>query len=328
MKFGFIFPGYGNQFVGMAKEFYDHSRAMQEFFEEAANCLDKNYVKLCFASSEAQLAELENAYISLFIVSLSIATILKEQGVIPSVVAGKDIGEYAAVASGGGVSLPDAVYLLRKYAGLYQTFLQEKRVEAIRVKNMDPEELKKICQSCINGNNSSNISIYELQDQCVVSGTIDSIACVKKAIEDVQGGPIEDVVIGGGLHNQLMDGLLKTMKMYLEKVDIKVSSVPFVASVTGQALKEADKIRAALMQQVHAPLQWKKVLDSFAFCDVIIIAGPGKKMVELIAQVHPDKKIISVVTPDDLNQVLELAGKPKFEIEDDNEAQKDDDVSE
>lgn len=321
MKFGLIFPGYGNQFVGMGKEFYDHSRAMQEHFEEAASCLDKNFVKLCFASSEAELAKLENAYISLFLVSVSIASILKERELKPAIVAGHNIGEYGALAAVNGITLPDAVYLLRKYAGLYEQYLQDRRVQAIRVHNIDFDKLKKICSECVNGNNVSNIAVYELDDQAVVTGTIDSIACVKKAIEDQQVGPVEAIPVGGGLHSPLMDDILKTMKMYLEKVDFKDSNTPFVASVTGQALKTGDPVRAAVMQQIHAPLQWKKVIDSFAFCDAIIIPGPGKQLVELVQKVHPDKKVLSIVTPNDLNELLQFAGKPLFELEHDDESE-------
>lgn len=34
MKIGMLFPGYGSQFVGMAKELYDDSRTIQEYFEK------------------------------------------------------------------------------------------------------------------------------------------------------------------------------------------------------------------------------------------------------------------------------------------------------
>lgn len=309
MKFGFIFPGYGNQFVGMAKELYNDSRVMQEYFEEAANCLDKNFVKLTFASSDADLAELENAYVSLLLVSISIAAILKEQGIEPSIVAGHDVGQFAALASVGGVSMPDAIYLLRKYAGLYTEFLKDHRVEATRVKNMQKEELQKVCDQCVNGNNIAYISEYESDSQSIVSGTIESLNCLRKAVEDLQSGPVQDLPIGGGLHSPLMDEVLKTMKMYLEKVDFKEVSVPFVASITGQALKDGESVRAAVMQQIHAPIQWKKAVDAFAFCDVIIIVGPGKALLAQIQEIYPDKKVFSVVTPEDLNLVLTNVGK-------------------
>ena len=50
LKVGMIFPGQGSQYLGMGKDFYDSERIVQEFFEDASACLNKNFVKLCFAS--------------------------------------------------------------------------------------------------------------------------------------------------------------------------------------------------------------------------------------------------------------------------------------
>jgi len=319
MKFGFIFPGYGGQFVGMAKEFYDHSRIMQEHFEEAANCLDKNFVKLCFASSDSTLTELENAYISLFLVSLSLNGILKEQGIIPSLVAGRDIGEYAALAAVDGITLPDAVYLLRKYSGLYQELLEQRKLTAINIFHVELETIKKACLACTNGNNLVTVAAYETDEQTLITGTNESINCLKKTIATLTSIPTTLGEIGGGLHSQLMDDLLKTMKMYLEKVDFKDSQVPFITSVTGQALTSGDAIRAGIMQQIHAPLQWKKVIDAFSFCDVILIIGPSKGLQQQLEKAHPDKKVFSLVTLADINALLTFVGKEPLVFENSDE---------
>ena len=320
MKYAFIFPGYGNQFVGMAKEFYDVSRSMQEHFEEAANCLDKNFVKLCFASSDADISQPENAYLSLFLISHSISTILKEQGIEPSVVAGYDIGEYAAVATAGGITLPDAVYLLKKYATLYQEILKARNYEALRIHRTDAEKIKALCAQCASGENVSFISVQEDQEQVIIAGTSESIGCVKAHIQKEQMGVVSAVPLGGGLHSPLMDEVLKTMRMYLEKVDFKDTTIPFIASVTGQALTEGDKVRAAVMQQIHASLQWKKVVDGCAFCEVLVICGPGDGLVDHLKAAYPDKKVYAITTISQMNELLLHADKPLIKKEDQDDS--------
>ena len=114
-KVGIVFSGFGGQFVGMAKGVYDGSRLVQEYFEEAYNCLDVNFVKLCFASSEAELAKIYNAYLAIFLADISLYTLLDELGIKPDVVAGHGMGRYAAIFVAGGFTLPDALYLLNKY---------------------------------------------------------------------------------------------------------------------------------------------------------------------------------------------------------------------
>src|SRR3984957_20471227 len=110
MKIAFLFPGYGSQFVGMGKELYDESRIIQEYFEEASNCLNINFVKLCFASSDAELGKVTNAYGSLFLTRSAIAALLNEQRTVPDVVAWHALGELSAICSMHGISLPDGLY--------------------------------------------------------------------------------------------------------------------------------------------------------------------------------------------------------------------------
>lgn len=309
MKVGFFFPGYGSQFVGMGKEFYDISRPMQEYFDQVQSCLDKNFIKLCFASSEKVLAEFENSYISLYLLGISLAALLQEEGVKPSVVAGYDIGEYTALSVAGSLSLPDAVYLLRKYAAAYTEFLEGKEMEAVRIKGLEQEELEGLCAGYANGVHQAHITIIESDTQFVVVGTKKVLSLIKKELKTNNLVEVSEAHVGGGLHTSFVDEVLKKLKIYLEKVDFKDAKVPFVAGVTGQAIKQADSVRAALMQQIHAPLNLKKTLGAYAFCDVVIILGPGQKFQNLLKKVYPNKHILNVVTPQDMHDTLTALGK-------------------
>lgn len=309
MKTGFIFPGYGNQFSGMGKDLYDNFRSMQELFEEAAVCLDTNFVKLCFASSETSLKELPNAYIALFIIGMSITKILEDHMITPSVIAGYDIGEYTALAAGQGITIPDALYLLKKYGTIYEQFLQEKPLQALRVQGLTEEEIAYICSHASNGAQVAALSIREPNNSFVIGGTPTSLNIVKQFLKEKKIKTFKEVQVGGGLHASFMDEILKKMKMYLEKVDFKDTTVPFISGITGQALRQGDAVRAALMQQIHAPIKWDRVIESFAFCDDIIILGPGEHLVQMCKNAYPDKAIFEVTNLATLQEVLDFHSK-------------------
>ncbi len=293
MKVGMLFSGLGDQSVGMAKDIYDEYRIMQEYFEDAGQCLDKNFVKICFASSVNELADLENSFISLYLIGVSTAAILKEQGIAPAVVAGYENGEYAALSSVGSLALFDAVYLLRKLAGLYSEMLQAKAYKTIRIYGLDYDAVKKLCLHCSNGNQISHIASIEDDTTHSVAGTVVSIDYMEAELKK-DSVRYESVATMVGLHSPLMDEILKSLKMYLEKVDFHAVSAPFVAGVTGQALVDGEAVRAAIMQQIHAPLQWKKVIDAFEYCDVIIIIGPSSWLFEMVSVRYPGKKIFMI----------------------------------
>jgi len=308
MKVGIIFPGYGSQFVGMGKEFHGSSRLMQEYFEQASQCLDLNFVKLAFSSSESELTKFEKGYPVLFATTFSIAQIMKEAGLNISLVAGYDIGEYAAIAAGGGLSLPDGLYLLNKYAGMFTEMLHEKRYNAVRIKGLTEDEIKLFCARATNGNQISYISAQELEEQFVVTGTAESMDIVINEIKSTTQAEVFPATLGSGLHSPLMDEVLKKIKMYLEKVDFKEVSIPFVASVTGQALKDGDAVRAAVMQQIHAPLRWKETMEAFVYCDVIVTIGDCGLTRELCAYLYPHKKVFCITMPEDVQALKALCG--------------------
>ena len=53
---GILFPGYGSQYVGMGKDFYDKYRVVQELFEEASKVLS-SLKGVVLASSRAVYGE-------------------------------------------------------------------------------------------------------------------------------------------------------------------------------------------------------------------------------------------------------------------------------
>lgn len=306
MKVGFVFSGYGTQWIGMGKDLYDHYRCVQEVFEEAASCLDTNFVKLAFASSDAELKKIEHAYLVLLVVMVSTARVLKEHNITPVMVAGDDVGEYAAVVTAGALSLPDALYLTKKFTTLYQAFLDAHDVAAIHVMGMEKEMLQQLCQEATRGTDTATIAVAFGPQHFIVSGTQKALTYVTESAESFSKTKVTEASIGGGLHSPLLGDLLKTMRPYLEKVDFKDTETSFVTGVIGEPLLSGETIRAALMQHMCAPTLWEKVQDSLSECDVIIEVGPGTDLKKMFAERYPEKRVFAVGSLKDVKRVVPL----------------------
>ena len=146
MKIGMIFPGQGSQFLGMGKEFFDNERLVQELFDQASNCLDQNFVRLCFASSEKELCQTSNAQTAIFLVSVSIYSLLKEKyGITPHIVAGHSVGEYAAIYAAEGITFPDALYLLKKRSLFMEEATKIQEGGMLAVLKISEARVRQIC---------------------------------------------------------------------------------------------------------------------------------------------------------------------------------------
>jgi [acyl-carrier-protein] S-malonyltransferase len=272
-----------------------------------------NFVKLCFASSDAELAKMSNAYVSLFLVSSSIAALLKEEGVEPDIVAGYNLGEYSAVHTVGGFSFPDGLYLLNKFASFYQEFLSSTEVEIVRVTGLSSEHLQQLCNEVSDGElQSAFIGIYEKIDQHVVTGTRDAIEKLREELQamDTQV-TVQNLDVEVGLHSPLMDSVADQFKMYLEKVDFKDLRAPLITNVTVQSINQAAEVRTNVVEYIHRPLLWIDVVKSLDTCTLLIEVGPGETLHNYVKEMYPDKKIISVNKRADFDEVHAFINQTK-----------------
>ncbi|HML19197.1 MAG TPA: ACP S-malonyltransferase [Candidatus Dependentiae bacterium] len=307
MKVGMIFPGYGSQYVGMCKELYDSSRLVQEYFEEAANCLDSNLVKLCFASSDAELSKMNNAYPAIFLVGASITALLKQEGIEPQVVAGYNTGEYSALFAAGGISFPDGLYILSKYAGLYQELLDElKESSVVRVTGIEIAELEAICNNIRADGSALHIALYSNHNECIVSGLVPAIERLREALKTLSGVKVKDAHSEIGLHSLLMDPVVGRLSMYLEKVDFNALSIPLISGSTAELITAQEAIRTNVIAHINNPVRWTDVIKQLESCDVIIEVGPGNSLQQPIQAWYPNKQVITVNKPEDIEKVKSL----------------------
>lgn len=316
MKIAMMFPGYGSQYVGMGKEFYDESRLIQELFEQGSSCLDINFVKLCFASSDAELSEMRNAYTSTFLVSASIAALLKEKGIEPDVVAGFNHGVYAALFAVDGLSLPDGLYLLSKFAAFYKDALENNGVSAIHISGVNSEELEKMCKEASNENEKASIAIYETNTAHTVTGNALAVDRVRDAVSmlaDQKEINVEQADLAVGLHSDLIDPVINQFKIYLNKVDFHDLAVPMIESVQGTELKKGKDVHEQILERINSPVVWPKVMNDLANYDIIVQIGPGKELAKWFSSAYPEKKVMAINKPDDVKS-LELLLRQNEEL--------------
>jgi len=295
METGLLFPGYGSQFVGMGKELYDRERLVQEYFEEAATCLSINFVKLCFASSEVELAKITNAYPALFLMGACSSGLLRERGLVPNVVAGTDIVSwYTALFAAGSLSLPDGLYILSKIAQAYEEFLASGVYAGLLAHGITKRKLMVIVDKLADGRPVSLAG--STPDGLMLVGDKEAIETIYQELRETPACTVSMVDIQGGFHTPLVESFALPLNDYLEKIDIKTPELPIVSPLTGKLVTKSDQLRTIARTLLMKPRSVDAVLKTVSNVERLCIAIPSGRSVQRISELMPEVTIITMET--------------------------------
>ena len=178
-KTAFFFSGQGAQYVVMGKNLYDNFPSARKIFDEADKVLENKITELCFNGPNEKLQETVNTQPAILAHSIACYSVLKDEGVIPDMVAGLSLGEYSALVAAEAMEFSQAVPLVRKRGKYMQEAVPIGKGTMAAILGLEREEVLKICEM-VSEEGLVEAANFNCPGQIVLAG---EVKAMNKAVE-------------------------------------------------------------------------------------------------------------------------------------------------
>ena len=301
MKYAFVFPGQGSQFVGMGKDLADNFASAREVFEEVNEALGQNLFKLMTEGPESELMLTSNTQPALMAHSMAVVRVLEKEFGIKladkaSYVAGHSLGEYSAACAAGVFSLEDTAKLLRIRGDAMQKAVPLGVGGMAAVLGVSFKDIDALVEACNDERNLCVAANDNSDGQVVLSG---HTAAIEKAVEIASEFGAKRCVrlpVSAPFHSPLMQPAAEAMARAFMQVESSDAQIPLIANVLAAPITDHKQIIKNLIEQVTGTVRWRETVIFMKEQGVtdIIELGAGKVLSGIVKRSQKDINSASV----------------------------------
>lgn len=306
----FLFPGVGEQYMGLGQDLYEQEQTFREIFDQCANQLQpllgvdirtflvpknapaqeqtsaatKTLQALRRRDSATPLADLgplgktELAQPFIFAVEYALARLLMHWGIVPQAMMGYSLGEYVAACVAGVLSLPDALTLVVQRALL----ISRQEHGAMLTVMLSAEEVTPYLSTEI------DLAVITGPHTCVLAGPDEAIERLETELTQRE---IATRRVGSthAFHSHMLAPAQRPLNELAASLQFNPPQIPYISNVTGtwisgeqatdphywaQHMVQTVQFAAGLEQILHEP-DWG-----------LLEVGPGQTLGSFVKQ-HP-----------------------------------------
>lgn len=261
MKTAFIFSGQGTQKVGMGKDLAEKYPIAKAFFEKADAALGRDLSALCWNGPEEDLSRTENAQPAIYTLEVACLELLRERGANPLAVAGHSVGEYAALYAAGAFDFETGIRILHERGMLMREAAEKNAGAMMAVMGLPLEKALAIAEE-LPSDLCADVAAYNSPAQLVISGKEEDLQKAGEIIKSKGAKRVIPLKVAGAFHSRLQTEAREKMKVFIQSVDLKPLSLPYVANYSGKSESDPVSIREMLCEQLTSPVRWLGCLET------------------------------------------------------------------
>jgi malonyl CoA-acyl carrier protein transacylase len=305
-KVAFMFPGQGAQYVNMLRELCDLDPIVAETFQEADEVmtplLDRPLTEYVFCDSEdkadikAAEAKLRDTTITqpaVLTVNVALTRLLATYGVVPDMVIGHSLGEYAALVAAGVLSFAEALHVVSA-RGREMTKVSVEDNGCMAAIFAPLEDVERVLASLVGYVVLANINS---RNQVVIGGATKAI---DEAVAAFQAADYRAVKlnVSHAFHTRIVAPASEPLKQVIARMDVRTPRLPIVANVTGELYPQTpDEIIDLLGKHIASPVQFVKGIETMyrEGARIFVEVGPKRVLKALTEDILSDKDDITVL---------------------------------
>lgn len=275
----------------MGRNIREASSAAREAFERVSEAVGSDVAALCNESDPETLRRTENAQIALYTCGVATAAALNEKGLVPAFTLGHSVGEYAALAAAGVISLEDGARLVARRGELMS---QAKNGGMAAIIGLDDAQVEAACSGVSEG--IVVVANYNSPGQVVISGEPAAVAAACANATAAGARRVVPLNVSGAFHSPLMQEAAAHMRSALASVSFSTGTARVASNVLGDFVTDAAAWPDLLARQIASPVRWTDCIRAAVRegATEFFECGPGNVLCGLLRRIAPEAECIGV----------------------------------
>ncbi|VWD61764.1 polyketide synthase [Burkholderia lata] len=290
-RLAFLFTGQGAQRAGMARQLYRDFAPFRDVFDACDGYIEAqgelSLVDVLWGDHQDRIHETRHTQPAMFALEVALARLWMHWGVVPDVVMGHSIGEYAAACIAGVFSIEDGCRLVTARGRLMDTLTGPGRALAVFA------NVRHVADALRDYPGRAAIAADNAPESVLVSGDPDAIESIEQLFA-AQGIATKALAASRAFHSPLMEPMLAEFGAVAATVQYRAPAMPIVSNVTGRFEAERLCDPAYWVEHVRATVAFRAGVGALLDDKVttVIEIGPGRTLSGLVTacmEERPDR---------------------------------------